>query len=225
MNPDFDFADAASLAERRARLREKIPKSYHPVIYFGAVNLLALAALGGSLGALSLVTPLEWCVIPVAFLVANLVEHRVHRGPMHHRSPPWTILYERHTRQHHVYFDQGHMAVATPREYFWVFFPWWAVGLVVITALLFALPFAWLWSANAGRLFFAVAIAYYLTYEWLHFSHHLPPQGVLGRLPLLVALRRLHVAHHDPAKMATKNFNITFPIADWLFGTLDRSRN
>lgn len=225
MNPDVDFADSASLTERRTRLRAKIPANYHPVIYFGAVNLLAMGAIGGALGMLSQVTPLEWLVAPLAFLVANLVEHRVHRGPMHHLSPPWNILFERHVRQHHVYFDQGHMAVATARDYFWVFFPWWAVGLVVATALLFALPLGFLWSANAGRLFFAVAIAYYLAYEWLHFSHHLPPQSWWGRLPLLVALRRLHVAHHDPSKMSTKNFNITFPIADWLFGTLDRGRN
>jgi hypothetical protein len=211
--PDFET--------RRARLSAKVPAGYHPAIYFGAVNLLALAAIAGALSGLAAVTAWEWCVVPVAFFVANLCEHRVHRGPMHHLNPRWRILYERHTRQHHVFFDHHNMAVRDARDYYWVFFPWWAVGLVLIAALAFASPLLW-WSGNAARLFFAVAVGYYLTYEWLHFSHHLPPESAIGRLPWLVALRRLHVAHHDPAKMAQRNFNITFPIGDAIFGTLDR---
>ncbi len=35
-------------------------------------------------------------------------------------------------------------------------------------------------------------------------------------------LRRLHTLHHRPSLMQTRNFNITYPIGDWLFGTLYR---
>ena len=35
-------------------------------------------------------------------------------------------------------------------------------------------------------------------------------------------LRRHHTRHHDLALMGRWNFNITFPIADWLFGTYYR---
>ena len=212
-------APEETLSQRRDRLAPAIPRRYHPLPYFGAANLVALVAIAGALAALHDVQGWEWLVVPVAFLVANLAEYRVHRGPMHHRRPPWTILYVRHVRQHHVYFDDRHMATRNAREYFWVFFPWWAVALVVITAALFALPLALL-SRNAALLFFAIAIGYYLTYEWLHLSHHLPPESRIGRLAPLVRLRRLHAAHHDPALMASRNFNITFPIGDWLFGTL-----
>ena len=56
-------------------------------------------------------------------------------------------------------------------------------------------------------------------YEWLHFGYHVPADSPIGRLPLVAALRRHHQTHHDPALMASWNFNITFPIGDRLFGT------
>lgn len=206
--------------KRRDRLAPAIPRRYHPVLYFGASNLVALAAIGGALMHLNDVQVWEWLIIPLGFLVANWVEYRVHKGPMHHLRPPWQILFERHVRQHHVYFDDSHMSARVDREYYWVFFPWWAVGLVVVTSALFALPAGWLVSRNAGLLFFAVAIAYYLAYEWFHLSYHLHPQSVIGRMGMVRRLRALHTAHHQTSLMTQYNFNITFPICDWLFGTL-----
>jgi hypothetical protein len=32
----------------------------------------------------------------------------------------------------------------------------------------------------------------------------------------------LHTAHHDPHLMARYNFNISYPLGDWLCGTLYR---
>jgi sterol desaturase/sphingolipid hydroxylase (fatty acid hydroxylase superfamily) len=43
----------------------------------------------------------------------------------------------------------------------------------------------------------------------------------LDRLPLVNTVRRMHVIHHHPELMATRNFNLTFPICDALFGTSD----
>jgi len=207
---------------QRDQLAPKIPRLYDPFVYFGASNMVAGVAIVGALALLHEVRAWEWLIVPAAFLVANWVEYRVHRGPMHHKRRPWEILFERHTRQHHVYFDNAHMSARSAREYYWVFFPWWAVGLVVITAALFSFPL-WLFaSRNLGLLFFAVGIAYYLTYEWLHLFYHLPAHSAIGRMRLVQQLRRLHTAHHDTALMTTLNFNITFPLCDWLFGTLGR---
>ena len=41
--------------------------------------------------------------------------------------------------------------------------------------------------------------------------------------PGIQALRKLHLLHHRPDRMTQKNFNITYPVGDLLFGTLDRS--
>lgn len=214
---------AEPIEARRDALAAAIPRHYHPVVYFGAANLIAAVAIAGAVALLHDVMAWEWLIVPGAFLVANWVEYRVHKGPMHQRRPPWQILFERHTRQHHVYFDDTHMSARSDREYYWVFFPWWAVGLVVITAALFALPLAMTVSRNAALLFFATAIGYYLTYEWLHFSYHLHPQSVIGRLGIVRFLRKLHSVHHHPGWMTRHNFNITFPICDWCFNTLHRA--
>lgn len=206
---------------QRDRLAPGIPRRYHPVGYFAASNALALVAIVGALAQLQQVHLWEWLIVPVAFLVANWVEYRVHKGPMHHLRLGREILFERHTRQHHVYFDERHMSSRNAREYYWVFFPWWAVALVIGAAGLIALPLWIFASANLGALFFAVAIAYYLAYEWLHLSYHLPSAGFIGRMSIVRCLRRLHTMHHDTALMTTQNFNITFPICDWLYGTIN----
>jgi hypothetical protein len=35
------------------------------------------------------------------------------------------------------------------------------------------------------------------------------------------SIRRHHIAHHNVAIMMERNFNLTYPIADWFFGTSD----
>ena len=216
----FDRVRADAFERQRDELAAAIPRHYRPDLYFGASNLVAVLAIVAAITQLNDVHAWQWLIVPCAFLFANWVEYRVHKGPMHHKRRPSQILFERHTRQHHVYFDEGHMSARNAREYYWVFFPWWAVGLVVVTAAVFALPL-WLFVAhNLGLLFFAVGIAYYLVYEWLHLAYHLPPQSAIGRLAMVRVLRCLHTAHHDTALMTLQNFNITFPIFDWLSGTL-----
>ena len=77
-------------------------------------------------------------------------------------------------------------------------------------------------SANVAWLFISVGLAYYLNYEILHTAYHLPETHWLARNGLVKRLRWLHRMHHDQSLMAKANFNITWPIGDWLFGTLRR---
>jgi sterol desaturase/sphingolipid hydroxylase (fatty acid hydroxylase superfamily) len=74
-------------------------------------------------------------------------------------------------------------------------------------------------SPNCGWFFVTVAVGYFLSYEWLHFSYHLPEDHWLARTRVVSALRRHHTLHHDVAKMGKWNFNITFPITDAVMGT------
>ena len=71
-------------------------------------------------------------------------------------------------------------------------------------------------------LFVATAVAYFLNYELLHFAYHAPAGSLMTRIPGVQRLGRLHRAHHDPRLMQTKNFNVTYPLCDALFGTLHR---
>ena len=81
----------------------------------------------------------------------------------------------------------------------------------------------WLYQMESvwivAALFIATAIGYFLLYEMLHLSYHLPPDSAVPRLPILRALRRHHALHHNPAQMTDGNFNVTFPICDSVFGT------
>lgn len=167
--------------------------------------------------------PLELAVVPATFLFANLVEYLGHRGPMHRLAPWLGLLFERHTRQHHRFYTHDSMSYESARDYKIVLFP--PVMLVFFLGAIATPLGLLLWrvaSSNAALLYVATAMAYFLTYEWLHFCHHLPEGSLLRRLPGLAALRAHHAAHHDPALMGQANFNITFPICDALFGTRTR---
>ena len=94
--------------------------------------------------------------------------------------------------------------------------PLFLMGLVL--PVLGLLP--WLvFGQRVACAFMATLALYYLTYEWLHLAYHAPPHSVLGSLPGVPYLRRHHQLHHSQALMGKYNFNITWPICDFLFGT------
>lgn len=172
------------------------------------------------------VRPIEWLTVPLTFLYANLSEYLGHRGPMHHPRRGLKLVYERHAGQHHRFFTSEVMALEGVRDLKVVLFP---IVMITFFLLCFAMPvgllLGWLASPNVAWLFVLTAVAYFLNYEALHLAYHLPTTSVLGRLPVVARLRRLHQLHHDPRLMAHYNFNITYPIGDLLFGTLWRERD
>lgn len=63
-------------------------------------------------------------------------------------------------------------------------------------------------------------LACYFVYEWFHFAHHLSENSWLGRRAVVGWLRLHHTRHHELALMAKGNFNVSFPLWDWLLGTM-----
>jgi sterol desaturase/sphingolipid hydroxylase (fatty acid hydroxylase superfamily) len=121
---------------------------------------------------------------------------------------------------HHVAFHHDTMAAPSPREWRWVLFPAPAfLGLLVAVAPI-ALGLGFGWSRNAGALFGLTGVSFYLLYEWCHLSYHQPPSSFVGRNPLVRLLRRHHQRHHDPALAKRYNFNVTFPIWDYVRGSV-----
>jgi hypothetical protein len=213
----------SAIATYRAQYREQfIGRNYRGWLHFAftvsmASTIIVLCAL-----QLHAVTPWEWLTLPLTFVFA---EYFGHRGPMHHLRPGLRMVYERHTRQHHRFFTETNMAFESSRDFKVVLFP-----PVLVAFFLFAfgtpiaLLLAWLTTPNVGYLFALTAAAYFLNYELLHFAHHLPSEHIVSRLPGMRVLRRLHTAHHDPKLMAGHNFNISYPLGDWVFGTLHRGK-
>jgi hypothetical protein len=211
----------AEVAAFRDRYRaEVIGPPYSGVAHFLFTTFMSLGVITALLWGVRAPGWGELCTVPIAFFVANAAEYFGHRGPMHHRRKLLGLIFKRHTLEHHRFFTSEAMSYDSARDIKMVLFP--------PSVLLFffggiGLPLgaiAWLAGGeNVARLFLATAFGYYLTYEWLHFSYHLSPDSWVGRLRVIAALRRHHLAHHDPARMATHNFNITFPICDAVFGT------
>lgn len=217
-----------AVPEAVARFRDdyraqQIGPRYRGWLHFGVTTTGALAAIAAALAMVDAPSLLELATVPASLLLANVGEYFGHRGPMHHRRKGLALLHLRHTLQHHRFFTDAAMQVEHSRDFHMVLFP--PVMLLFFLGLLATPVGALLWwtlGRNVGALFVASAVAYFLSYEWLHFAHHQPPESFIGRLPGLARLRRLHSVHHDPRCMSRYNFNITFPICDRIFGTYRR---
>lgn len=224
MNLQSASQSPASVGDFRARYREDlIPAHYSGWLHAAFTASVSVVIVAWSIAELDAVRPLEWLTIPLTFLYANLAEYWGHRGPMHHPKRGLTLIYERHARQHHRFFTSEAMALEGSRDLKAVLFP---PVLITFFVLAFALPvglvLGWVATPNVAWLFLATALAYFLNYEILHLLYHLPSGSWPTRWPGFQALRRLHWQHHDPRLMAHCNFNITYPVGDWLFGTLHR---
>jgi len=199
---------------------EEIPAGYRPALHalftFGG-GTLALIACASQVREVS---PLEWLTVPLALVYANLAEYFGHRFPMHH---PWRglgLIYKRHTKQHHRFFTDTVMPIDEARDVRATLFP---PVLVIFFFGGFGVP---LWfglnavaGSNVAWLALASGVFYYLHYEVLHYSYHAPADSWLATNAVVRALKTLHTAHHDQARMTQGNFNITWPLGDWLFGT------
>lgn len=215
--------NTSTLAFRAAYRERFIGAHYHGWLHMAFTVSMASALCLLCLLQLKDVSALEWMTVPLSFLYVNFAEYFGHRGVMHRRRAGFGLVYERHACQHHLFFTHENMQFDGTRDFKVVLFPpllvtFFLVGFgTPIIALL-----AWIATSNVAWLFGATAVAYFLNYELLHFAYHLPPGHWVARLPGMRMLRRLHTQHHDQALMNKYNFNITYPIADCLFGTLRR---
>jgi hypothetical protein len=215
------MSEPASVLEyREAYRKDNIGPSYSGWAHFSFTSVASLFVIGFALWHVRAVQALELLVIPATFLFANFAEFKGHRGPMHRPRAGMRILFQRHTKEHHHYFTHEAMHFHSAKDFKMVLFPpvmlFFFLGVLATPVAVVLFRFL---SPNVAWLYVAVAMSYFLTYEWLHFAYHLPPNTLVGRLPLMARLRNHHTRHHDLALMGKYNFNITFPICDWLHGT------
>ena len=204
----------------RTELRaQEIGAHYSGIVHFLLTNIVAIALTTGCLIGLTAVRPAEWLTLPLTFFFANFVEYFAHRAGMHHVVPGLMMLYRNHAIRHHRFFTHEAMGADSPRDFHQVLFGpltaciFLGTFLIPIAALLYFTA-----GANSALLYVATGLIYFLNYEWLHLIYHCPKTSWLKRLPVKT-LSRLHTLHHDPRVMSRKYFNITFPVADWIFKT------
>ena len=217
-------ADGSVAAYRERYRQEEIKGRYFGWAHLAFTSGACIAVVIYSAVSVDRPTALEWLTIPIVFVYANLVEYLGHRGPMHHPVRGLRLLYQRHTKQHHRFFTDREMTYDSSDDFKAVLFP---PVMILFFIGGFGIPM-WLLlhflaTDNVAWLAVATAIAYYLNYEWLHFAYHCDPRSRIGRIPGIQSLRRLHLLHHRPDLMMQKNFNITYPVGDLIFRTLERS--
>jgi hypothetical protein len=205
--------------EYRTRFREDVGKRMSGT-YYALTILITLAIIISTLGFF-LVSHFSLYIVlllPAYFLFDNLLEYILHRFPMHHKMKNFEMVYEHVTIHHNFYYGE-HFYFEEPRDYYAAILPRYIfLGLTaVITVVSLIL---WPLFGLGHAVFFAMtAYSYYLLYELLHFSYHSPESSFLKKLPFVRRLSRQHILHHRSRDLANYNFNITFPIFDFVFGT------
>jgi hypothetical protein len=204
--------------------RERISPWYH-----GWTHVALIYALGGATiwyAGSHVQRPgwVEWLVVPATFFLCNVFEWWIHRFIMHRPVKGFMGIYKRHTLAHHQFFTDREPCIDDTRDFRITFFPPYALVTFIAMSAAGAAVLDAVWSANAAWLLMCTTSGVYLNYELFHWCCHVRDDRIVRRVPFVSTIRRHHIAHHNQAIMMERNMNLTYPIADWLFGTSDLDR-
>lgn len=166
---------------------------------------------------------LGWLVFSYAFV--SFFEWQIHRHLMHRkRFPKWVYrfspyileTFEAHAVRHHgQYYDEfDHEPDPAGREYNLDIKVGETVTIVICLAPVFALIF-WL-SPLGGSILLGMSVLHNQAWNLLHREMHIPQHGWLGNTAFFRFLARHHFLHHE---QTSKNYNIVFPLFDYVFFT------
>jgi hypothetical protein len=216
-----DQEDAIARTGRRARL---LTPGFSVVRHLVAFGGLSGAAVGLALALARSARLVDIWIVPTYLVVANVSEYLIHRVLMHRPLWPRT-LYRNHTLGHHRAFHHDSMEIASWRELDLVMMPWFSLLLFFASMAPLVLGVASWRGRGAAGLFLLTGVATFVLYEGMHALYHLPLPR-LGRMHLLDSrvfrfLYDHHRHHHRLARMRWTNFNISIPLADRCFGTIE----
>jgi hypothetical protein len=198
-----------------------LPETYTAGGHLFRTLVLASGIAGAAIWLARRASAIDWLLLPAFFVVANGIEWLVHKNPMHRPMTP-KLLYKNHALIHHRAFLHDSMPIHDTRELGLVMMPWYTMLGLFVLASPVGLLAGWWRGPGAAGIFYLAAALYFLTYETLHALYHMPDPflrsvGLGGRL--FERMRRHHRHHHRLDRMAHVNFNVTFPLMDWLLGT------
>jgi hypothetical protein len=203
----------------RAHYRGAISPRYNPWLHGAFVVFYGVCWVSFFYASVTQPSALEWLTLPLTLVFFNWGEYCVHKHLGHFKRPLGALFYKRHTGDHHSFFVAGQMRYEQPRDWRVILFPAWLIVLFSLALL----PVWWLlaqFNGNVAGLFAGTLLLGYLSYEVFHACEHLPDGHPIARLPWIRHMRRLHELHHRRELMQTHNFNIVFPLMDWLYGSL-----
>jgi hypothetical protein len=155
----------------------------------------------------------------VAVVFASFFEWTLHRYVMH--RPLWKFRYpfETHALIHHHVFradETYHLKHEKDKET--IPMAWWNGPVLVLIGVIPFGTLAWVvghWGILVGSS--AACVGYFAAYEYMHWCMHLPKKRRVERSGIFFRLNGHHLLHH---RYMHKNFNVVFPLADLLLGTL-----
>jgi hypothetical protein len=210
----------------RREYRSRIAGWYNGFVHVVVIYSIGIASFYIYIQHIENVQAWEWLTIPAVFLLCNIFEWFLHKYVMHRPIDVKGLraIYERHTLNHHQFFTDNEMRFRDHKDWRVTFFPPYALVVFILMSIPGALILGWLLTANVGLLFICTTTGMYLIYEFMHFCCHVDENWFVRWCPFVNTLRRHHTAHHNSGLMMERNMNLTFPIADWLFGTSDLDR-
>ena len=162
-----------------------------------------------------------WFVLSCILL--SFIEHQVHRRLMHRsnvlsrRTAGFKHMFEAHALVHHRHyskiFTDEPVGVGEDKE----------IRLTLRKAPLKAIPFAAIIALVSwqGAAVFVLALCFHhWVWNTIHLEMHKPEQKVFSTWPIYKFLARHHWLHH---RYQDKNFNVVFPLADYVLGTNARA--
>lgn len=152
-------------------------------------------------------------------LYASFFEWFLHKYVMHRPVGSFRYAFNAHAIVHHQTFkadDSYHLIHEKDKST--IPMAWWNGPVLIISC---SAPF-WVtglvlgnWGLVAGGLL--AGVAYYGTYEYLHWCMHLPRERQIEKPWFFRRLNGHHLLHH---RYMHKNYNVVLPFADLCFGTL-----
>lgn len=206
---------------------EIIPRSYsgkaHCIISFSAIiSCIIFFALKVKEIPFTHIVSIIFCEL----ILGNLFVYVFHRYPLHKKIIPFQKFFQIHSSWHHQFFTEKDVTYKDTRDFFIVFFPLWSS---LLTSFIFTPTFYFLltnWLPQSYAALWSLMIpSYFLLYETFHYICHVDDHSILMKVSYFRFIREHHRWHHKKSLMTQTNFNIVFPLFDFIFGTLHNPRN
>lgn len=153
------------------------------------------------------------------FAFASFFEWSLHRYVMHRPVGKFRYAFEAHAVVHHHIFKADHTYhLINDKDKEKIPMEWWngpiLISFAALPTILLGLIFG-PWSIAVGGCL--ACCSYYALYEYIHWCMHLPKNRRIEKPWFFRRLNGHHLLHH---RYMHKNFNVVFPLADMVLGTL-----
>lgn len=215
--------------DKSNKFRQQFREDIIPSFYSGQLHVLFnfSTLLFAFLFPLTQLTNLTsfFLVLIIILILGNLVVFLIHKFILHQTHPLFKFAYKIHTIYHHQFFTDKNLVYDGPKDFYILFFPTWVVmgHIILMYGLIYQTPL-FNNAPDIAHLTFSFSNLYFLLYEILHYISHLPENSPLLKFPFFRIMRKHHLNHHNPKLMNSKNFNIVFPLFDFLFGTFYKAK-